>query len=79
MDDLLQSAIEGAAAGAADSGLGPATSANGMVFLAITCNPLAVKKNQQNQTARRLESSADYFLNRWVEDGRFNRIKPAES
>jgi hypothetical protein len=36
MDDLLQSTIEGAVAGAADSGLGPATSANGMVFLAIT-------------------------------------------
>ena len=36
MDDLLQSTIEGAAAGAADSGLGPATSVNGMVFLAIT-------------------------------------------
>jgi hypothetical protein len=36
MDELLQSTIEGAVAGAADSGLGPATSANGMVFLAIT-------------------------------------------
>ncbi len=36
MDDLLQSTIENAVAGAADSGLGPATSVNGMVFLAIT-------------------------------------------
>jgi hypothetical protein len=36
MDDLLQTTIENAVAGAADSGLGPATSVNGMVFLAIT-------------------------------------------
>ena len=36
MDDLLQSAIEGAVAGAADSGLGPATSANGMVYCMST-------------------------------------------
>jgi hypothetical protein len=42
MDDLLQSAIEGAAVGAADSGLGPATSANGMVFLAITALGVAM-------------------------------------
>ncbi|MFM7361669.1 MAG: hypothetical protein ACKOBY_07090 [Cyanobium sp.] len=36
MDDLLQTTIENAVAGAADSGLGPATSVNGMVFVAIT-------------------------------------------
>ncbi|MFM7734333.1 MAG: hypothetical protein ACKO6F_12915 [Cyanobium sp.] len=36
MDDLLQTTIENAFAGAADSGLGPATSVNGMVFVAIT-------------------------------------------
>ena len=42
MDDLLQSAIEGAAVGAADSGMGQATSANGMVFLAITALGVAM-------------------------------------
>jgi hypothetical protein len=42
MDDLLQSTIEGAVAGAADSGLGPATSANGLVFLSITALGVAM-------------------------------------
>jgi hypothetical protein len=42
MDELLQSTIEGAVSGAADSGLGPATSANGMVFLAITALGVAM-------------------------------------
>jgi hypothetical protein len=43
MDDLLQQAIDGAvASAAAEAGLGPATTANGMVFLLIAGLGLAM-------------------------------------
>lgn len=43
MDDLLQQALDGAAASAAaEAGLGPATTANGMVFLLIAATGLAM-------------------------------------
>ncbi|MEB3332507.1 MAG: hypothetical protein VKI83_08455 [Synechococcaceae cyanobacterium] len=43
MEELLANTLESAAgSAAADSGLGPATSANGLVFLAITMLGLAM-------------------------------------